>query len=178
MEFADLRALEIVLKTLDPLLPEERERVLRWTIEKLKIVGLSTMPSKTTSPHLRQNPVDTAFERHSSGFQSIGDFVAAAKPNTDADRVLAVAVYLQDFAEDTTRSLTGKEINDELKHLGHGVKNITDCINTLKARSPQHMIQTRKGGSVKQAWKEYRVTRAGLDHIYRLIGQGEGNEEA
>jgi len=178
LELADLRALEAVLKTLEPLTPEERERVLRWAVEKLQVKNLSVVDG-TLKAKERDRPthVDRVFEKH-GGFDTIGEFVAAAAPKTDVDRVLTAAVYLQDFADDPQKTLTGREINDQLKHLGFGVRNITDCINTLKARSPQHMIQTKKNGGARQAWKDYRVTRAGIDHVYKLISNGDHDAEA
>lgn len=177
MQLADLKALETILKTLDPLSEDERERVLRWAGEKLGIqhTGLGRASGGALK---KTSAIDGAFEKHPGGFQNVGEFLAAASPDSDVDRVLCVAVYLQDFSEhpDVT-TLSGKQINDELKNLGHGVKNITDSINTLKSRKPQHMIQTKKAGKAKQAWKEYRVTRAGVEYAYRLISEAEGGNE-
>ncbi len=169
LQLTDLKALEAILKTLEPLSAEERERVLRWACEKLGIQLSGNALRKIAA-------IDVAFEKHPHGFENIGEFLAAASPDSDADRVLCAAVYLQDFSEDRDVTLSGKQINDELKNLGHGVKNITDSINTLKLRKPQHMIQTKKAGKAKQAWKEYRVTRAGVEYAYRLIGERKGDK--
>ncbi|MBI3478039.1 MAG: hypothetical protein HY010_20085 [Acidobacteria bacterium] len=175
VHFADLKALETIIKTLEPLSESERERVLRWTGEKL---GIQPALLGRTKIGPKKPAIDAAFENHPDGFQSVGEFLAAASPQTDADRVLCVAIYLQDFSDSPDATLSGKQINDVLKDLGHGVKNITDSINTLKSRKPQHMIQTKKAGKSKQAWKEYRVTRAGLEYGYRLISEGtDRNEE-
>jgi hypothetical protein len=179
VELNDLKALEAILRTLEPLQDEERTRVLRWAIEKLGIEAKVSLRSPLRRDLKSHHPVATAFPEHTDGFQSIGEFVAAANPRTDVDRVLCAALYLQDLAGDEAgRALTGKQINDELKHLGHGVKNITDCINTLKSRKPQHMIQIKKSGKSRQAWKEYRVTTAGHDYVFRLISNGDADEEA
>ncbi len=176
LQLADLKALESILKTLEPLQEDERARVLRWTAEKLGIQQVG--PGKAGGAAGKVAPIDAAFEKHPSGFQSVGDFLAAASPDTDADRVLCVAVYLQDFSEkpDEVR-LSGKQINDVLKDLGHGVKNITDSINTLKLRKPQHMIQTKKSGKSRQAWKEYRVTRSGVEYAYKLISEDRNGKD-
>lgn len=174
LQLTDLKALEIILKTLEPLSADERERVLRWTGEKLGI-----QPAALGRPGgalKKTTAIDAAFEKHPGGFQNVGEFLAAASPDSDADRVLCVAVYLQDFNESPDVTLSGKQINDELKNLGHGVKNITDSINTLKSRKPQHMIQTKKAGKARQAWKEYRVTRAGVEYAYRLISEAKERE--
>jgi hypothetical protein len=174
LEFKDIRALESVLTTLEPLTRDERVRVLRWTVEKLGIEDFGHSLSTALRRDLKGlKPIDAAFSKHPNGFQSIANFVSAANPQTDSDRVLCAATYLQDFADGDSSelTLTGKQINDALKDLGHGVKNITDCINTLRERKPQHMIQTKKSGKARQSWKEYRVTGAGVDYAYRLINE-------
>lgn len=173
LQLTDLKALETILKTLKPLSEDERERVLRWAGEKL---GIQTALGRGGGALKKTAAVEAAFEKHPDGFQSIGEFFAATSPDSDADRVLCAAVYLQDFSETPDVRLSGKQINDELKNLGHGVKNITDSINTLKSRKPQHMIQTRKAGKSKQAWKEYRVTQAGIEYAYRLISEGKDDK--
>jgi hypothetical protein len=175
LRLTDLKALETILKTLEPLSEDERERVLRWASEKL---GIQQAVVRKGSIGTLKNTaaIDVAFEKHPAGFQNAGEFLAAASPASEADRVLCVAAYLQDFSESSDTTLTGKQINDELKNLGHGVKNITDAINTLKSRKPQHMIQTKKAGKSKQAWKEYRVTRAGVEHAYRLISESNNGK--
>ena len=175
LHLSDLKALETILKALEPLPEAERERVLRWASEKLGVQNVAvTRPSGAPK---KTPAIEVAFEKHPGGFQNVGEFLAAASPTSDADRVLCVAAYLQDFSESPDfTTLTGKQINDELKNLGHGVKNITDSINTLKARKPQHMIQTKKAGKAKQAWKEYRVTRAGVEYAYKLITEDDGSE--
>jgi hypothetical protein len=178
MEFNDLRALEEILNTLEPLKEDERVRVLRWCVEKLGIETGIALNSAIRRDVQKIGAVDAAFAKHVNGFHSIGDFVAAARARTDVDRVLAAALYLQDLnGDEPDRTLTGKEVNDTLKHLGHGVKNITDCINTLKGRKPQHMIQVRKGGKAQQAWKQYRVTDAGSDYVFKLIRDENRDEE-
>jgi hypothetical protein len=77
--------------------------------------------------------------------------------------VLAVAVYLQN--KDPENELTGFSINKELKHIGHGVKNITRPVESLVKSTPQLMIQLRKSGKTRQAKKTYRVTEEGVKAV-------------
>ncbi len=46
MQFNDLKALEAILKTLEPLTEEERVRVLRWAVEKLGIENVECARDK------------------------------------------------------------------------------------------------------------------------------------
>ena len=64
-------------------------------------------------------------------------------------------------------------INKELKHLGHGVGNITAALGSLIARKPNLVIQTRKGGSSQQARKRYKLTTEGLKYVDNMIQNEE-----
>ena len=80
-----------------------------------------------------------------------------------------VAAYLQNKGGE--KELTSREINKELKNLGHGVGNITNAISSLSVKKPSLMIQTRKEGRSKQAQKKYKVTTEGFEAVKRLISQ-------
>lgn len=71
------------------------------------------------------------------------------------------------------QDLDGFQINKELKHLGHGVSNITTALSSLIDRKPQLVIQTRKSGNSKQARKRYRLTDAGIKAVERMLAGGE-----
>src|SRR5438045_3307997 len=98
VELNDLKALEAILRTLEPLTETEQTRVLRWAIEKLGVEASVSLNSALRKDLRKVHPVDMAFAKHTGGFQSIGDFVAAANPRTDVDRVLCAALYLQDLS--------------------------------------------------------------------------------
>ncbi len=107
-------------------------------------------------------------------FESVADIFGKANPESDADKVLIVGAYLQ--GKNPTGELTGRQINKELKNLGHGVGNITNAITSLMERKPKLMIQTRKEGKSRQAQKKYRVTTEGLTAAKKLITSA-GDEE-
>ena len=86
-----------------------------------------------------------------------------------------VASYLQEAKN--LSELTGREINKELTHLGHGIKNITAAINSLMNKKPKLMIQTHKAGKAKQAQKKYKVTTEGLAAARKMISSMEPDEE-
>jgi hypothetical protein len=66
-------------------------------------------------------------------------------------------------------------VNRELKHLGHGVGNITSAFNDLISQKPALAMQTAKSGKSKQARKKYKITRAGEKAVLEmLLRSGDG----
>jgi len=77
--------------------------------------------------------------------------------------------------KNSDQELTGREINSELNHLGHGVGNITNAISSLINRKPSLMIQTRKAGKTKQAQKRYKITHEGMKQVKEMIAKENEN---
>jgi hypothetical protein len=109
--------------------------------------------------------------RTTPSFSSLPDLYSKVSPASDATRALVVGYWFQVMQGE--QDLDGFMINKELKHLGHGVTNITTAVTSLIERKPQLVIQTRKSGNSKQARKLYRLTDAGIKAVERLIAGGE-----
>ncbi len=74
------------------------------------------------------------------------------------------------FQEDQKHAdLDAQKINSTLKHLGHGVPNITSCFNSLIEHDPRWALQTKKSGSSKQARKKYRITGEGIKKVRSML---------
>jgi len=84
-------------------------------------------------------------------------------PSTQADWSLLGAYYFQRILSQA--SITGLQVNKELKQHGRGVSNITDCFTINMNADPARMMQTRKSGKSKQAKKLYLVTTAGIKYV-------------
>jgi hypothetical protein len=67
--------------------------------------------------------------------------------------------------------LEAQRINSELKHLGHGIGNVTRALDWLKAQKPSLMIQKRKEGATKQARKKFVVTNEGKKFVEKLLAR-------
>jgi hypothetical protein len=104
-------------------------------------------------------------------FSTLPDLYSAASPGSDSERALVVGYWFQSLLGE--QDLDGFQINKELKHLGHGISNITTALSSLIERKPQLVIQTRKSGNSKQARKRYRLTDAGVKAVDRLLAGGE-----
>ena len=165
MEFEpELKAMNDVYDALKNLEDEAKKRVIDWVIGKLSLGQqkrkLAGVPEETSEDFGAKIVEITSFK-------SVADLFAKTNLKTDADKVLIIAAYLQETKN--VGELSGREINKELHHLGHGVSNITAAITSLMNKKPQLMIQTRKEGKTKQAQKKYKVTAEGFASAKKMI---------
>lgn len=168
----ELKAMKTVYDALSELDEDTKRRVIDWVIGKF---SLSRSKQKADRSTIGIQTVSGTGETNLASFSSVADLFAMANPKSEADKVLVVASYLQEAKN--LSELTGREVNKELIHLGHGVKNITAAINSLMNKKPKLMIQTRKEGKTKQAQKKYKVTTEGLAAARKMIGSTEPDEE-
>jgi hypothetical protein len=143
----EVRALGRVVDAVDGLDPSAVQRVLEWAWKRF--VGAPPEPPA---------PRAAAVER-----VDLADLYAAARPATDADKVLVVAYWHQ--ASAGKENLDAQTIHGDLKNLGYGVSNVTRACSALIREKPQLMIQVKKAGSTRQARKQYRLTAAGLQRV-------------
>lgn len=168
----ELKAMKAVYDALSELDEDAKKRVIDWVIGKF---ALGRSKQKADRGAIGIQPISGTGETNLASFSSVADLFAMTNPKSEADKVLVVASYLQEAKN--LSELTGREVNKELTHLGHGVKNITAAINTLMNKKPKLMIQTRKEGKTKQAQKKYKVTTEGLAAAQKMIGSTEPDGE-
>jgi hypothetical protein len=168
----ELDAMRKISEALDTLQDEAaRVRVLRWAVDAY---------ANTRALPPRAGGVESSFVEEFAGsvsrdYATAGELVEAADPATTADRVLAVAYWLHSVKGE--QDFTSQAVNDELKNMGHGVKNITDALTKLIARKPALARQTRKSGTAKQARKRYALTDAGRKRIEVLLAEARRADE-
>jgi hypothetical protein len=158
---SELQAMADIETALKDLSEEERARVMQWAISRFRI-------SKVTPERREVEAGDSNGKTLGSDeYSSLAEFYDAAVPSTESERALVVAYWFQ-FKEGSA-DVDSQRINTELKHLGHGVSNITRAFEALKSHKPALMMQTRKEGKTKQARKKYKVTMEGKKHVERMI---------
>jgi hypothetical protein len=79
-----------------------------------------------------------------------------------------VGAYWMQFKEGVN-DVDAMTVNTRLKHLGHGVGNITRAFEALKAERPSPIVQTRKEGNTKQARKKFKVTNEGKKRVEGML---------
>jgi hypothetical protein len=162
----EVEAMGKLAGALDGLDTEQHARILRWAADRYGIALIGRKPSLGGDGNSGDGGGGGA---DPTEHKELGDLFSAASPQTDEDRVLLVAYWLQELQEEKLPNFGSQPVNTELKHLGHGVENITRVFDALIATSPQQVIQTRKSGTSKQARKSYKVTKAGIKRIRELL---------
>lgn len=108
-------------------------------------------------------------------FTEVAELFDAAQPKTDWQKAVVVGHWI--MTGEARSDFTGQDVNTHLKHLGHGVTNITDALSKAMKKKPALIIQTAKAGTSKQARKKYKVTRAGIIAIEKMIaGEPDADE--
>jgi hypothetical protein len=156
----ELDAMRIMDEQLSALDEDARARVLAW-VGALYPVGTARVSGREGEGEQEECP----------------DFAAlynAARASTEADKALVAGYWLQ--VREGSQDLEGYRINAILRDLGYKVSNITDALSTLMARKPALVIQTRKGGSSKQARKRYRLTGEGIRAVEKMIAESGTGE--
>jgi hypothetical protein len=168
----ELIAMTEVAKVLQSLDFESVRRVLQWAADRFGVTGTTSTTRQAPIGEQKESTLNSEPPAQSGTVlhKEIADLYAAAAPKGDAEKALVVAYWVQQIKGNG--DFDAATINRELKHLGHGVGNITAALGSLIARKPNLVIQTRKAGSSQQARKRYKLTIAGAKYVDNLI-QGE-----
>ncbi|WKD29909.1 hypothetical protein NDQ72_08195 [Halomonas sp. KG2] len=177
----ELEAMQAVYTALSDLSDEERTRVLAWVTAKFGLSPSSAPVSADTrvvaTPQQQQSPDSAPSEEpvvERDEPEDVADLYTACSPSTNADKVLVVGYWHQVICGD--ESLTSAKVNQELKHLGHGIKRMNDAFSSLISSKPQLAIQTRRSGSSQQARKTYKLTREGINRVNSMIAGTLNND--
>jgi hypothetical protein len=162
-QLAAMNAVGEVLENLDG---GERVRVLRWAIETFGVEGVGA--GREDREPARQSPQSSRSPQTTSdSFSSLGELLDAANPDTTYDRILVICYWLQELQGQD--DFVAQGVNEELKHQGHSVANITDAFTKLMRKVPAPVRQTRKEGTSAQARKRYALTEAGKRSVLNML---------
>lgn len=167
MDDAELMAMKAVYEALEPLDEAARQRTLTWASGRLEI-NPGQAPAGSTSPNdATQSEIP---------FSDVADLVDSAQPSKGTDYALVVAYWLQ--VVEGREGWSGNEVNSLLKHLGHGLANVTVTLNRLTKRKPSLVMQTAKSGRSAQARKTYKLTAAGVRKVNEMLaGTPTGDDQ-
>ena len=174
--FVELDAMRKIAEVLTPLGSDARVRVLKWCSEKFGSNGVDLRPMPSIQaknvlglPDPRQSNAQSLLPNAAKPYGSIAEFFAASNPQSESDKVAVLSYWLQVY--EGHDDLDSQRVNTELKHLGHGVSNVTAAFSALMNRKPQLVIQTRKTGTSQQARKKYLLTSEGKKFVEGLLSQ-------
>ena len=167
---AEFAAIQTLYDTLEPLEREARQRVVNYVVSLLAIDPEKSEKGRPNGAAAQRADEGEPSEASSNGvpkFASIAELFDAARPDSNSNRALVAGYWLQ--VCQGAESFDGQSANKELKHLGHGVSNITIAINHLKDTKPALALQLKKSGTTRQARKTYKITTAGIRAVETMM---------
>lgn len=167
---AEVTAMQKIVEAVESLDQAAIGRILRWAADRYGVT--SSTSKKGTKPDTHDsdesgNEDNAVFNLEQ--FSTLADLFAETGPKTDADKALVGGYWFQ--YHDKKQDFGAQEVNTALKHMGHGVGNITDAFDALKARKPAQVMQVKKAGTSKQARKRYKLTTAGKNAVELMVAE-------
>jgi hypothetical protein len=162
LEFAAMRT---VYSALEPLDDDARARVLAYVASRLEI-GVAA-PVIKQADTVVVDEAATPSPTSAPKFNTFAELFSAASPKSSADKALLAGYWLQ--VCEGAQNFDSASANKILKHLGEGLANVTNAIDTLKNQKPQLALQLRKSGTTQQARKTYMVTAAGTKAVETML---------
>lgn len=165
----ELGAMRAAFDALKPLDAEGRSRAIDWLV---RVFGLRASPHKKGggSGSTTAEPADTPeADDEIPEFTSFAELCSAASPDTDAQKAMVAGYWFQICEGE--ESFGSRECNDQLKHFGVPVGNITRAFDTLKDSTPNLAMQIEKSGKTKQARKKYKLTHHGIQAVKRMLNE-------
>lgn len=163
----ELAAMVAVERALIDLSEEERTRVLVWASSKFNVVLKAQKQKKQDLDGDVDD--DDAPPADPNGAATLAEFYDQAGPSSDGEKVLVVGYWYQ--YRENVQDLEAQTLNAQLKHLGHGIGNITRALEWAKAQKPALMVQKRKEGTTKQARKKFAVTNEGKKYVEKMLAK-------
>ncbi len=169
VEDKEILAMQTVFKALEQLDAESHQRIFEYIAARL---GLSSVVGTRSSSlaTAQENGGQTILEENSPRereFETLAELHEAANPQSDKDRVLVAAYWLQICGG--AESFVSYDVNKALKDLGHGLSNVTGAFDSLKRLKPALVLQLKKAGKSRQARKIYKVTEPGVAAVTAMI---------
>lgn len=155
----EIRAMGAVSSALEGLDDDGRARVLWWAMSHYKVAPPNARATWAAGNARSENDG----RGNSSAFETFADLFDAANPITEKDKALVAAYWVQIC--ENAGSIQSQALNDHLKHLGHGIGNITEALSQLRDDRPALILQLKKSGSSRQARKTYKLTLEGSKRV-------------
>jgi hypothetical protein len=173
MPDAEIEAMGKVAEALGSLGAEERGRVIRWAADRYEVAFAPSPDHSGNGDPGRGYVGDLDYDsdmedqaEEASGnsggskrFEHFAELYDVTDPATDAEKVLVASYWIQVVKGKT--AFGSRELNKELKDLGHAVRAINKAMATNMKKKPALILQVSRGGSSPQAQKKYKLSDAG-----------------
>src|SRR5215831_9651710 len=139
---AEFAAMQTLYKALEPLNDDARKRVVDYILARFGITS-PKITKRNPNDQIAEEQIELEEERAAAPkFTSFAELHAAAQPGTNAHKALVAGYWLQ--VGNNAESFDGFSVNKELKHVGEGLSNVTNAIDTLRNQKPALALQLRK----------------------------------
>jgi len=158
-EDAEIKAMRMALEALEGLDADASSRVIAWVAQRRGVVAAA-----------RRRPFEGPAAQAGEAaiqFDSFAALFSAASLETEAQMALVGGYWIQ--VVQGKNDFSSQQVNDELKNLGHAVKNVTRAFDVLREKKPALVLQVQKAGRAKQGRKRLRLTQAGIGEVQQLI---------
>ncbi|WP_291048610.1 hypothetical protein [Hyphomonas sp.] len=160
----ELEAMKIAHDALAELDEDSRARVIHWLAAKY--CSSPAEPPPQSQSGLRGGPETVPHPSGTSRHNTFAEFLAVTGAESDADRALVAAYWLQEVLSE--EAVDTQSANTLLKDTGYPIGNVTRAFDRLKSMKPCPVVQTRKTGSTKQARKLYKVSAHGISTVKKM----------
>ncbi len=166
----ELTAIQTVLKTLKPLEPDSRQRLIEYVTARFEISTVREGRTDLAPGKVEDNENSPAVEKKTTpqvSFETFAELFDAAQPHDNGQKALVAGYWVQEC--DGADTFSGFSINKALRDLGYGIPNITNAFDSLKRQTPALVVQLKKSGKSRQARKAYKITKAGIKAVETMI---------
>lgn len=167
---SELHAMVQLEAALKGLQDEERLRVLQWAVSRFGVQVAAPAALGVVADKPGAGATGSTADNEATGpvqYEDLATFYDAASPHSDSEKALVGSYWLQ--VHEGATDVDAQTVNTQLKHLGHGIGNVTRAFEGLKSQKPALMVQLRKEGSTQQARKRFKVTAEGKKAVERLL---------
>jgi hypothetical protein len=164
----EIDAMSKVAEALGQLDDAAQTRVLKWAADRFNVAIGHKKAANTNDEDNIDTEDDETDESSDQEYETFAELFADAAPSTHAEKVLVAGYWHQVILGQS--HITSAPLNKDLKDLGHVVANISEKFDSLKGMKPQLAIQLKKSGNSKQARKQYKITKAGIDKVKEMLG--------
>jgi len=169
---AEIDAMKEISALFAQLEEDAQERVIAWLGSRFGLPRATSGSLITSASSLSATSAERgrpAPPLSGASFDHPAELFEAARAKTDSEKALVLAYWFQ--VSQGAASFSSRQVNDELKHIGYGVGNITRALDALIESRPALVIQLEKSGKSKQAQKKFRVTHEGLKRVQQLLSR-------
>ena len=166
MQSDDRSAFDSICNALEHLDNETQSRIIKSVVAFFDIdfqIG-----SESASNVIERNATGGTDTDSGLSYLSFAEIYADAGPSNNLDKALVAGFWLQ-VCQQNSKGFKSQDANKELENIGYKVKNITNAFTRSINRSPQLVLQIKKGGKSQQARKMYKLTEEGINRVREMI---------